>query len=85
MDMSKNKSWNKEYNETVVTESFEKSSLRRFDRVITAHGAVNTRYTETLNSFSVSDLHSCAREAHFRPTREIGLDPSEWCCYEKVV
>jgi len=84
-DMAKNGSWNKEYNDTVVTESFEKSSLRRYDRTITAHGAVNMRHTEVLGSFAVSDLHSCAREAHFRPTRETGLDPSMWCCYEKVV
>jgi len=84
-EMADNKSWNKEYNDTVVTESFEKTSLRRYDRVITAHGAVNMRHKETLNAFSISDIHSCAREAHFRPTRETGLDPSSWCCYEKVV
>jgi len=84
-DIVKNGSWNKEHNETVVTESFEKTSLRKYTRTITAHGAVNIRYSETLNSFSTSDLHSCAREAHFRPTREMGLDSSEWCCYEKVI
>ena len=84
-DMVKNNSWNKEHNDTVVTESFEKTSLRKYTRTITAHGTVNIRHSEVLNSFSASDLHSCAREAHFRPTREMGLDPLEWCCYEKVV
>jgi len=84
-DMVNRKSWNKEHNDTVVTESFEKTSLRKYTRTITAHGTVNIRHSEILNSFSASDLHSCAREAHFRPTRELGLDPLEWCCYEKVV
>jgi len=84
-DMVNNNSWNKEHNDTVVTESFEKTSLRKYTRTITAHGTVNIRHSEILNSFSASDLHSCAREAHFRPTREMGLDPLEWCCYEKVV
>ena len=84
-DMVNKKSWNKEHNDTVVTESFEKTTLRKYTRTITAHGTVNIRHSEILNSFSAADLHSCAREAHLRPTREMGLDPLEWCCYEKVV
>jgi hypothetical protein len=83
-DMKKNEAWNKEYNDNVVTESFEKKALRKYQRTITSHGSVNVRHTEVLNSFANSDLHSCAREANFRPTREMGLDPSIWCCYEKV-
>ena len=78
------KSWNKEYNDTVVTESIEKVGLRRYKRAFTSHGTIKLRHEETLNSFDLSDLHDCSRNAGFRPTRELGLDSSVWCCYEKI-
>ena len=84
VDMAKNGGWSKEFNNSVVTESFEKTSLRKYARTITSHGAVTTRHVNTMYSFAVSDLHECARQACFRPNREMGLDPSEWCCYERV-
>lgn len=77
-------SWSREHNDTVVAESIEKMGLRKFKRAFTSHGAISLRHEEMINSFSASDLHDCARNASFRPTRELGLDPSSWCCYEKI-
>ena len=77
-------SFSREHNDTVVTESIEKIGMRRFKRAFTSHGAITLRHEDNINSFDSSDLHDCARNASFRPTREIGLDPSIWCCYEKI-
>jgi len=83
-NLENNKSWSREHNDTVVTESIEKVGMRRFKRSFTSHGEVSLRHEETIYSFDASDLHDCARNASFRPTRELGLDPSIWCCYEKI-
>jgi len=76
--------WNREYNSTVVTESIEKQSVRKYTRTITSHGEIELRSSETLYDFAAGDLHESARAANFRPTRDLGLDPSLWCCYDKV-
>jgi hypothetical protein len=80
----KEDSWSKEFNNTVVTESLKKKSMRRFERTITAHGEIDVRFTEDVHNFSAADLHACARDAHFRPNRDMGMDSSIWCCYQKV-
>lgn len=77
-------SWSREHNDTVVTEAIDKVGMRRFKRSFTSHGNISLRHEEDIFAFDVSDLHDCARNASFRPTRELGLDPSIWCCYEKV-
>lgn len=77
-------SWNREYNSTVVTEAIEKRSLRKYERIITSHGEIELRHVEEIFDFAIGDLHESARSANFRPTRDMGLDPSVWCCYDKV-
>lgn len=78
------KSWSREHNDTVVTEAIDKIGMRRFKRSFTSHGAVTLRHEDSVYSFDAADIHDCARNASFRPTRELGLDPSIWCCYEKI-
>ena len=80
----KKSSWNREYNATVVTESVEKTSVRKFTRALTSHGEIELRHTEDMYNFAIGDIHESARAAKFRPTRDMGLDPSVWCCYDKV-
>jgi hypothetical protein len=78
------KSWNKEYNKTVVTESISKVSIRKFQKTITSHGEIQLRHADDIYNFSAGDIHDCARNSNFRPTRDLGLDPSVWCCYDRV-
>jgi hypothetical protein len=80
----KTKSWNKEYNKTVVTESISKVSIRKFQKTITSHGEVQLRHADDIYNFAIGDIHDCARNSKFRPTRDLGLDPSAWCCYDRV-
>lgn len=80
----KESSWNREYNKVVITESIKKENIRKFTRTITSHGDLELRHSEKIYNFSDGDIHDNAREASFRPTRDIGLNSAVWCCYDRV-